>query len=155
MNSVNLYLKRKETWYRKNLFEYGKVRYFKGDAISQGTKKVSRIIPDINDSVNSFMSGLITIGTLTEATATVDYFTDPSFFIYGLEILNYLQRKKDLDLEKEDIVELCWYLCFGGLNLSSYLQHSIRGNDDLFPIWIAIVKYSFMDMEKQQGDIHS
>lgn len=38
--SVNWFIKTKETWMSKRLFEYGKVRYFNGKSISQATKKI-------------------------------------------------------------------------------------------------------------------
>lgn len=58
LENVNLFIKTKETWMSKRLFEYGRVRYFNGKSISQATKKLSNLVSDNNDGVNSISSGL-------------------------------------------------------------------------------------------------
>ena len=96
-SQVNLELKLEETWYSKRMFEYGKVRYIEGVSVSQGTKKAARIIPDINDGLASFHSGLNTINTVTESIAKGDIDPDSAFFVNQFSVLNYLLRKGVFD----------------------------------------------------------
>lgn len=93
LGQVSLILKREETWFFIRLCEFGKVRFFDGEAISAGVKKIYRMIPDINDGVCSIMSSLSTINTITESLAKYDYTPDTAFIINQFHIVNYLYRK--------------------------------------------------------------
>lgn len=138
---LNLKLKMKETWYSRRLFEYGKVRYFAGSAISQGTKKIARLIPDINDGLCSISTCISTINTTTESTAKGDTTPIPSFIINQSELLTFFQRR---GLDKRTPLELQALTMFpsimGGLNLSSLYQHMVRGYDDRLPLWLSLYK---------------
>ncbi|APG78739.1 RNA-dependent RNA polymerase [Hubei diptera virus 11] len=138
--AVNLKLKLSETWISKNLFEYGKVRYYKGEAISQTTKKISRLIPDINDGISSFMSSLSTINTITESAAKMDHCPDSCFLINSISILNYLMRRKIIHQDTPSPVcfmYLCYPSDFGGISLSHYFSHYVRGHEDKVTMWLA------------------
>ncbi|KMQ87458.1 RNA-dependent RNA polymerase, partial [Lasius niger] len=141
LQSVNLSLKLEETWFSIRLCEFGKVRFFDGEAISSGTKKIYRMVPEINDGVCSIMSSLSTINTITEALAKFDFTPDSAFIINQFHILNYLHRKKIL-LPNQNKVEWVKYLFhpsdFGGTTLSTYYSHFVRGNDDKLPVWLGI-----------------
>lgn len=88
LNEVNLMLKLKETWFSIKLCEFGKIRYFDGESISAGTKKIYRMIPDINDGVCSILSSLSTINTITESLAKFDYTPDSAFMINQFSVIN-------------------------------------------------------------------
>jgi hypothetical protein len=136
-------LKKEETWCSKQLFDFGKVRQYKGQAVSYSTKKLSRLISDINDGVECWSGSLSTISTLTEAGAKGDYCPDASFFIYGFETLHFLNRKKMiLDFQKTNLINyLLFPSIFGGFSLSNYFNHFIRGLDDPLTYWIDLYQY--------------
>nr|QPL15328.1 RNA-dependent RNA polymerase [Hymenopteran anphe-related virus OKIAV72] len=141
---VNLKLKLQETWYSKKLFEYGKVRYYEGTAVSQGTKKISRLIPDINDGVCSFLTPLGTINTITESVSKMDFNPDAAFILNQLHILNYLSRQNVISKEepRNDRLRFLYHpSIFGGLPLSTYFSHYIRGYDDRLSLWVSIIKF--------------
>nr|WQM60682.1 MAG: RNA-dependent RNA polymerase [Xinmoviridae sp. 2] len=140
-NSLNLKLKMKETWVSKQLFEYGKQRYYKFQTVSQATKKASRLIPDINDGVCSFMSSLSSINTITESIARADHMPENSFFINQFEICHYLIRKGVTKPEAPTMLCLLFFPgIFGGLTLSSLYAHSVRGHDDKLTLWLSLIK---------------
>ena len=138
---VNLNLKLEETWYLKRLFEYGKIRYLEGVSISQGTKKAARLIPDINDGLASFHSGLNTINTITESIAKGDIDPDREFYVNQVSTLNYLQRKKVFSDKHNhsDMLSLLFHPSdFGGLSLSTYFSLILRGFDDEPTHWMSL-----------------
>nr|DBA44338.1 TPA_asm: RdRp [Diachasmavirus michiganense] len=143
LQSVNLKLKREETWFSTRLCEFGKVRYLDGEAISNGDKKINRCIPDINDGICSIMSSLSTINTITEATAKYDYQPDVSFIINQFSIQNYLTRKGIIDYNRLNKYEAMSFLYhptdLGGISLSSYFSHMIRGYDDKLTLWLSLL----------------
>lgn len=146
---LNLKLKTKETWMSNRLFSYGKQYYYKGQAIPSSTKKISRLIPDINDGICSLMSSLSTINTVTESTAKGDINPAPAFFINQFEVLNFFYRKGIIECGNFDTT---WnyklsYLFFpsvmGGTNLSHYFSHCIRGHDDHLSMWLSTIRTCF------------
>lgn len=104
LKQVNLSLKLFETWFSIRFCEFEKIRYFDGEAISSATKKIYRMISDINDGICSIMTSLSTINTITESQAKFDYTPDNAFIINQFHILNYLQRQKVLN-EKDHILD--------------------------------------------------
>ena len=142
--ALNLKLKMCETWFSKRLFEYGKVRYLLGKAVSQATKKIARLIPDINDGIKSFMSSLSTINTITESVAKMDFQADSAFFINQFSILNLLNRRKVFRKEHNrfDVLQYLFHPNdFGGISLSTYFSHSCRGYDDKVCLWMSIFNH--------------
>ncbi|QIJ70030.1 RNA-dependent RNA polymerase [Gudgenby Calliphora mononega-like virus] len=143
LSSVNLILKREETWFSMRLCEFGKVRYFDGEAISNADTKINRCIPDINDGVCSIMSSLSTINTITEATAKGDYLPDTAFIINQFMVLNYLSRKEIITSETNYSIKFAFLYHptdFGGICLSTYFAHTLRGYDDKLTLWISLLK---------------
>lgn len=143
---LNLELKLEETWFSYHLLEYGRERYYKGVQISSGTKKISKLIADINDGLSSFQSGLSTISTITESLARKSQDANVAFIIYGFEYLNFLFRKDVIDIETtiDNMSALLLYpATFGGNVLSCYMAHNIRGIDDKLTIWLDIYKFVY------------
>uniref|UniRef100_W4VRB8 Putative corethrella sequence 2 n=1 Tax=Corethrella appendiculata TaxID=1370023 RepID=W4VRB8_9DIPT len=140
-------LKTKETWWSRYLHEYGKNRTYKGCAVSNGTKKASKLIPDINDGLFSIPSSISTLNTMTEAIARSDFSPDAAFILNQQLISNYLLRKKIVNSKKDGLHEskkkiqllLLFPADFGGLPLSTYYSHSIRGHDDKVSLWTNIL----------------
>lgn len=136
-------LKKRETWYSKNLHEYSKQRMFKGASVSYAIKKSTKVIPDINDGLFSIPSSLSTINTITEAIARADHDPDIAFIMNSINISNYLCRKgllrQDAPVE-EVLFMLNWPIDFGGINVSTYDSHTIRGNDDKITMWLSILQ---------------
>ncbi|QPL15379.1 RNA-dependent RNA polymerase [Hymenopteran anphe-related virus OKIAV71] len=142
--AVNLKMKKSETWYSRSLCEYGKVRYYRGEAVSQGTKKICRLIPDINDGISSFMTPLSTINTITEGCAKMDFTPDSAFFVNQVNIVNYLARRKVLTyrMSQDRFTRYLYFPSdFGGISLSTYFSHYIRGFDDKVVLWASILKH--------------
>ena len=134
-------MKLEETWYSQRVFEYGKVRYIEGVSVSQGIKKAERIIPDINDGLASFHSGLNTINTVTESISKGDIDPDSAFFINQFSILNYLLRKGVFDVEDNhnDMISILFFPSdFGGISLSTYFSHILKGFDHKLTLWISL-----------------
>lgn len=130
-------LKEKETWYSAHLHEYSKQRVYKGIAVSNATKKACRIMHDINDGLFSITSSCATINTITEGIARADYNDDVAFAINQFMMTNYLLRKKIIQSghgrtnDTETVLRArAMLMCpadFGGLPLSSYYTHTVRG----------------------------
>lgn len=140
---LNHKLKPTETWFSKNLHEYGKQRIYKGVAVGGGTKKATKLIPDINDGLSSYHSCISTINTSTEAIAKASVDADVAFIINQMLVTNFLLRKSivptritDLDLR----AILMTPADFGGLPLSSLKGHSIRGHDDHITNWVSLLQ---------------
>lgn len=140
-NQLGHELKEKETWYSKHLHEYSKQRVYKGIAVSFGTKKSLSVIADINDGLFAIQSSLSTINTCTESIARADYGPDPAFCLNLFNITDYLLRK-NFCRPDEDNKLLMLLLCpvdFGGLSLSNYVNHTVRGNDDKITQWMSLL----------------
>lgn len=140
-NQLGHELKEKETWYSKFLHEYSKQRVYKGIAVSFGTKKSLSVIADINDGLFAIQSSLSTLNTCTESIARADYGPDPAFCINLFNITDYLLRKKFCRPDEESKI-LMLLLCpvdFGGLSLSNYVNHTVRGNDDKITQWMSLL----------------
>lgn len=141
--SVNHEVKSSETWYSKNLHEYGKQRVYKGETISQGTKKATKLIPDINDGLFSFHSSISTLNTMTESIAKFDNKPDTAFILNQMLVANFLDRKNIIyhDQLKYKINALLMFPAdFGGLPLANYFSHSVRGHDDPLTLWTSIYR---------------
>nr|QRW42735.1 MAG: RNA-dependent RNA polymerase [Gordis virus] len=140
LEAMNHKLKEKETWYSKHLHEYGKQRVYKGVAISGGTKKATKIIPDINDGLSSYHSCISSLNTTTEAIAKVSFCADLAFIINQVMVANFLIRKGFVRPDELNSIRRL-LLCpadFGGLPLSSYMSHSVRGHDDHVTSWLCV-----------------
>ncbi|QNS17450.1 RNA-dependent RNA polymerase [Serbia mononega-like virus 1] len=147
---INHELKEKETWYSRHLHEYSKQRVYKGIAVSNATKKACRIMPDINDGLFSITSCCATINTITEGIARADYNADVAFAVNQFMMTNYLLRKgiiscglgrgNDTDTVMRARAMLMSPADFGGLPLSSYYTHTVRGNDDKVTLWLSIAQ---------------
>lgn len=144
-------LKEKETWFSRHLHEYSKQRIYKGVAVSNSTKKSCRIIPDINDGLFSITSSCATLNTITEGIARADYNADVAFYLNQFLLANYILRKDLIDYDKTGMLTtneslkmralLMTPADFGGLPLSTYYSHSVRGNDDKVVLWIDLLKF--------------
>ena len=137
-------------------FEKCGLVYIYAEAISQVEKKG-------NDGISTLATGHSTTNTLTEASAKSDFGPDRSFIINQYIQLNYMWRKgyfaafstsDDRDFLNWDITirfrkqtpasERLAILFnpsdFGGIPLSTYISHTIRGYDDKLPLWISLIK---------------
>lgn len=138
-------LKRKETWYSKHLHEYGKLRTYKGATVSQGTKKSTKLVADVNDGLFAHDSGLSTINTQTEAIAKGTQNPDVAFMINTILMSNFLDRKNLIWGSRRQKPRNCRSLMmfptdFGGIPISSYHSHAVRGHDDPVTLWLSIYK---------------
>ncbi|QBK47216.1 RdRP [Anopheles marajoara virus] len=139
--SVGHKLKRQETWYSSQLHEYGKLRMYKGMTVSQGTKKSTKLIPDINDGLFAISSSISTINTLTEAIAKGNQDADVAFTMNQVLLANFLHRRGIVkSKQKKFIVRLLllYPTDFGGISLSTFHSHSVRGHDDPVTLWLAL-----------------
>ncbi|UHM27522.1 MAG: RNA-dependent RNA polymerase [Sanya Ischnura senegalensis xinmovirus 1] len=143
LRQVNLEIKPTETFYSGRYFEYGKVRYLDGVACPNTLKKVARLIPDINDGIKSIQVSLTTLGTCTESVAKVDWSPDVSFIQYCFETLVLLSRESFFAMDNElstMIACLFWTSSLGGLPLSSFPNHAVRGISDRLTESISMVQ---------------
>lgn len=143
--SIGHRLKRKETWYSAHLHEYGKVRTYKGATVSQGTKKCTKLVADVNDGLFAHESGLSTTNTQTEAIAKGTQNADIAFLMNQALISNYLMRKDLVWGSKKRKGYNCRRLMmfptdFGGIPISTYHTHSVRGHDDPVTLWLSTYK---------------
>nr|UUG74114.1 MAG: RNA-dependent RNA polymerase [XiangYun mono-chu-like virus 8] len=149
LRNVGHKLKEKETWFSKHLHEYSKQRIYKGVAVSSGTKKASKVIPDINDGLFSLPSMGATINTITEGIARASYTPDAAYLVNQLMYANLMCRyniafkKNDKMLSnnaRQKIVRWCLQCPadFGGMPMSSYYTHSVRGHNDKITLWLHI-----------------
>lgn len=142
-SSVHLELKESETWYSNKLHEYGKVRAYKSVPVSQSTKKCSSFIPDSTESYQTLFSPMSTINTLTESIAQKDINAEPAYFLNQFAQINYLMRKKVISSSTSHL-SMCALMMFpsdfGGIPLSTYFDHVVRGHDDKVSMWISILK---------------
>lgn len=139
---INHELKRQETWFSQSLHEYSKNRFYEGVSVSYSTKKASKLIPDSNDGLFSTSSSMSTINTMTEGIARADYKPDAAFMVNQFLQTSFLLRKQIIskDCNKDTLRALLnWPLDFGGLPVSSYLEHTLRGNDDKITQWWGIL----------------
>ncbi|ASA47413.1 RdRp [Culex mononega-like virus 2] len=147
LRNVGHKLKEKETWFSKHLHEYSKQRIYKGVAVSSGTKKASKIIPDINDGLFSLPSMGATLNTITEGIARASYTPDAAYFVNQFMYANLLCRyevpfsKKDHTLSnnrRQELVRWCLQCPadFGGMPMSTYYTHSVRGHNDKITLWL-------------------
>ncbi|QMP82151.1 RNA-dependent RNA polymerase [Odonatan anphe-related virus OKIAV59] len=130
---VGLLLKPTETFYSQQLLEFGKVRFLNGYAVPDGIKKICRCIPDINDGISTFGTCLSTIQTCTESCARSDWTPESAVVISFFETLTFLQRRSVLTLKhgvRKHCAILFWTSILGGIQISSYSHHMIRGLDD-------------------------
>lgn len=141
-SKINHKVKPRETWYSKNLHEYGKTRIWKGCAVPGGTKKSTKIVPDINDGLFSIHSSMSTINTITESIAKASWSPDIAFIINQSCQANYISRRilSNIKTTVEDVRSLLLFPSdFGGLPLSSYTTHAIRGCDDHVTSWMGVL----------------
>lgn len=75
-----------ETWFSIRLCEFGKIRYFDGESVSSGIKKIYRLIPDVNDGISSLLSSLLIINTIIESLAKFDYTPDAALVVSQFSI---------------------------------------------------------------------
>jgi len=139
---MGLRLKKEETWFSTSLFEYGKVRWYNGCPISSGTKRALRIIPDEHDGIPTTDTGFSIIATATENIALQDWCPDPAFILYGILVLSYMFRKEILLRTTEVdmlVAVLNWPNILGGINISNFPNHNIRGIDDKLTLWNSII----------------
>lgn len=143
ISKLGLKLKSEETWYSSRLVEYGKIRYFNSIAVPNGTKRAMRIISHKHDGIPTIETSMTMISTATENIANQDWLPDPAFILYGIEILSFFNRKKVLTPET-DLQRMLASLNFpnilGGLPLSNFSNHALRGIDDQLTVWISITK---------------
>lgn len=107
------------------------------------TKRMAKMIPDINDGFSSFMAGLTTISTVSEATAKYDYRPEPAYLVHNMMILQYLRRKNCITSETTVSMMSAILLhpsTFGGLPVASLYTHTLRGQDDV-PYYLNLYKY--------------
>lgn len=149
LRNIGHKLKERETWYSKHLHEYSKQRIFQGVAVSSGTKKASKIIPDINDGLFSLPSMGATLNTITEGIARASYTPDAAYLINQFMYANLLCRydvvfsrdSKSLSTnQRREVVRWCLQCPadFGGMPMSTYYTHAVRGHNDKVTLWLHI-----------------
>ncbi|AJG39227.1 RNA-dependent RNA polymerase [Xincheng Mosquito Virus] len=142
-DSINHKVKPRETWFSHHLHEYGKTRIWKGCAVPSGTKKAARFIPDVNDGLFSIHSCMSTINTISESIAKASWTPDIAFIMNQMAQGNFIARKIIAPKRNTENVyrELLLFPSdFGGLPLSNYTSHAIRGNDDNITTWLGILE---------------
>lgn len=142
-DSINHKVKPRETWFSRHLHEYGKTRIWKGCAVPSGTKKAARFIPDVNDGLFSIHSSMSTINTISESIAKASWTPDIAFLMNQMAQGNFIARKiVPPKKNKENLYRelLLFPSDFGGLPLSNYTSHAIRGNDDNITTWLGILE---------------
>jgi len=150
----NMLLKSSETWVSSRLTEYAKNRWLYGTAASNGTKRASRIISHENDGISTLDTSLATISTATEAISRTDWQPDNAFLMYGWEIANLLFLRGIYTIKHDFLSKfslLFFPNCLGGINLSTFLNHSVRGFDDSLTIWISIL----LHVKKEYTELYS
>lgn len=142
--SIGLTLKTEGTWISKYLMEYGKRRYYKGKPISNALKSAKRCLSDENVGLSTLEGCITSITTCTENIANNDNSPDAAFLLHNWAVLELLDRKKIVNLKTPDEVLvslLFWHLDFGGLPISAYANHIIRGINDKITIFISMFLY--------------
>lgn len=142
INGIGHNLKERETWVSRHLHEYGKLRMFKGSYISQGTKRTCKLMPDSNDIMNSIPSMISTINTMTEGLARLDYVPDVAFIMNCVLVYYYLHRVgilKHQDAPMYKRLAMFYPVDFGGLTLSNYNNHLVRGHSDQITVWLDVL----------------
>lgn len=145
-------LKPLETWSSLYLHEYGKKLSYAGVSISDGTKKASNIVPDVNDGLSSHQTCISTINTATEGIARGDGSPIPAFILNQFLASNFLLRKKFTKVNKTDDLKRMM-MCpadMGGLPLSTLYNHSVRGLSDKVSIWISLLK-EVQEVDEEQA----
>lgn len=140
--NIGLKLKLQETWYSNRLFEYGKQRYLEGVAVSNLTKYMSRLIPEINTGVMSIQSCLAQINTTTEGASKTELSCIGAYIQNQFETVHYLCRVGICNRKgiRNNIERFLYFpSILGGFPTSLYFSHSVRGNDDPLPQWINLL----------------
>lgn len=135
-------LKEKETWISNQTHEYGKLRVYRGRHISQGTKRACKLMPDSNDVLHSIPLRISTLNTMTEGMARLDYDGDIAFMMNNMLVFHYLHRSgliKNNDSQISKMSALLYPVDFGGLPLSNYNNHLVRGHPDQVTIWLGVL----------------
>ncbi|CAD7091699.1 unnamed protein product [Hermetia illucens] len=139
-NSAGVKLKLSETWASKYLFEYSKIRFYKGVRIDDTLKRLNHMLTDINEGFPSLNSYMSTISACTENISRNHESPLLSFFFYSVELGNVFSRKNMISALKT--ISLLPLLnipsIFGGLPISNMYQHSQRGCADPLTIWLRI-----------------
>lgn len=115
---------------------------FKGSYISQGTKRACKLMPDLNDIINSIPSMISTINTMTVGLARLHYIPDVAFIMNCILVYHYLHRvgvlkHKDAPMYKR--LALFYPVDFGGLTLSNYNNHLVRGHSEQITVWLDVL----------------
>lgn len=132
-------LKKSETWFSRILHEYGKQRILSGRAVPGGTKCAAAMNADINDGFSSHHASISSINTSTESLAKRSTDADVAFIMNQM-MLSYYFVRKDITQSPEDArVLLLFPADFGGLPLSSYYNHCVRGHDDPITTWLSVM----------------
>lgn len=149
LRNIGHKLKERETWYSRHLHEYSKQRVYKGVAVSSGTKKASKIIPDINDGLFSLPSMGATLNTITEGIARASYDPNAAYIVNQFMYANLFCRY-DIAFQKDsrqlsnncrqEMIRWCLQCPadFGGMPMSTYYTHAVRGHNDKITLWLHI-----------------
>lgn len=141
---INHKLKLAETYYTSRFYEYGKQKYINGISVPSATKKIARMLTERNEGSCTIENGLTSLATISESTAKVDWTPDPSFILYVINALRYMKRRGIIDMQtdvKECVSLMFWFNNLGGLPLSSYPNHCLRGIDDRLTMSISLIKH--------------
>lgn len=99
-------------------------------------------MPDSKDILNSIPSMISTINTMTEGLARLDYIPDVAFIMNCILVYHYLHRvgilkHKDAPMYKR--LAIFYPVDFGGLTLSNYNNHLVRGHSDQITVWLDLL----------------
>lgn len=104
---------------------------------------MARLIPDLSEGISSFTSSLSAINTVIETSAKFDDHPDDSFFINTFHIQNHLCRKGVIGHHHTTSQRLAMSNFpgqYGGILISNYASHFIRGIDDQATLWMSIFR---------------
>lgn len=142
LRGIGHLLKRRETWVSKKFHEFGKQRTYLRITSSTSTKKACRLTPDSNDLLNSIPSCMANINTLTEGMARDDQLPDCAFMVNQIMMTRFLIRRGLGSRNSKELNKalLFFPIDFGGLPLSTYQSHAIRGHTDSVTLWLSLIK---------------
>ncbi|QMP82314.1 RNA-dependent RNA polymerase [Coleopteran arli-related virus OKIAV107] len=97
-SGFNLVIKTEESWFSSCIINYGKDILINGAYMSQGMKRISRIMPDINDLFPTMSKNITSLQTTGLATSQKSYDTWGPFFLCSVETILTIDREIRLSL---------------------------------------------------------
>lgn len=152
---LSLVIKKEESWVSHRIVNYGKEILFQGAYLSQSIKRISRIIPDVNDGYPTIPMVTATLQTAGMSASQKGYDIYLPYLLCQIETLMTLRRsskhsliiRRGVDKELQDwihtrsAIEYVLHLCteldgFPITNLYSYLY---RGHPDSLTTYFSFI----------------